>query len=361
VTTSGPDDELHREDDEAYRARTRDIRKRQERVKTRRKEGKPLSSNALEGSVVTSIGPYWLVSAPEGGSSDLYVCTVSGTIDSPETDTIVTVGDAVWIVPDGTDTEFGHPSAHIEKREERRTLLSRRAAGRAQKEQVVVSNVDQLAIVVSAREPQYNKRLIDRYLIAADKGDLDPLIVVNKADLVPDEERAELVEDFAAYWDDLDLPVAIVSAETGENIADLHTLLASRSTLLSGPSGVGKSSLINALTDARVRVGAISQLYRKGRHTTTAATMIPLEGGGSLVDSPGLREFAVWELDKEELPYYFAEFEPFSAECRFAPCSHDHEPGCAVKEAVEQGKIDPERYLSYLTLLEQIDEDDPRR
>jgi len=364
VTQHEPIDEPEGGDDDVYRARSRDLRKRQERVKTRLKEGKSLPDNALPGVVMTSVGPFWLVSQQEGtlGSlQNLYVCTVSGTVDSPETDTIITVGDRVWIVPDDDDTEFGHPAAHIVKREERETLLSRKAAGRQQREQVVVANVEQLGIVLSARQPQYNKRLIDRYLIAADKGDLSPLIIINKLDLVPDSERADLVEDLAAYWDDLDLPVVFVSAETGENIADLHGLVRDRSTLLSGPSGVGKSSLINTLTDARLRVGEISEMYQKGKHTTTAATVIPLREGGQLVDTPGLREFAVWELDPDELPYYFEEFAPYMEECRFQPCTHDHEPGCAVKEALEQGRIDPERYLSYLVLLEELHGKDPRK
>lgn len=344
----------------SYRAKSRQVRRRSDKVRTRLKAGKALSDKALQGVVVTSAGPYWVV-APHSGSQPV-ICTVSGTVDSPETDTIVTVGDVVWFVPQDEVTEFGDPLGVIVKREERRTLLSRRAAGRARREQVVVANVDQLAIVVAAREPAYNKRLIDRYLIAADKGDLQPIIIVNKIDLVPSAERAELIEDLAAYWDDLDLPVALVSASTGEGIDALRDILHGWSTLLSGPSGVGKSSVINTLTDARLRVGAISTMYQKGRHTTTAAMVIPLADGGQLVDTPGLREFAVWELDATELPYYFEEFTPFATECRYQPCSHHHEPGCAVIAAVEEGKIDPERYLSYLVLLEEVQQQhDDRR
>ena len=339
----------------SFRAKSRQVRRRSDKVRTRLKVGKALPENALQGVVVTSAGPYWVVT-PAGGA-EAVICTVSGTVDSPETDTIVTVGDVVWIVPQEEMTEFGDPVGVIVKREERRTLLSRRAAGRARREQVVVANVDQLAIVVAAREPVYNKRLIDRYLIAADKGDLEPIIVVNKIDLVPATERAELIEDLAAYWDDLDLPVVFVSASTGEGLDALRKILHGCSTLLSGPSGVGKSSVINTLTDARLRVGAISSMYQKGRHTTTAAMVIALPDGGQLVDTPGLREFAVWELDAQELPYYFSEFTPYAEHCRYQPCSHHHEPGCAVIQAVEEGKIDPERYLSYLLLLDEVQQD----
>lgn len=345
-------------EDDSYRAKTRHRAKRLERVRTRVKSGKALSDKAIQGTVVTSIGPSWLVSA----KGDFFLCTVSGIVDSPHTSTtIVTVGDVVWFEPDAEAILYGQPTGMIVKVEERITLLSRRAAGRAKKEQVLVANVDQLAIVVAAAQPAYHKRLIDRYLIAADKGDLRPLIVVNKVDLIPDEYREDLTEDFAAYWDDLEIPVFFLSAQTAEGIDELRQAVIGASTLMAGPSGVGKSSLINCLSDARLRVGEISQMYSKGRHTTTAAIVIPLAEGGSIVDSPGIREFGMWDLDKEELPYYFEEFAPYQSECRYLPCSHTHEPGCAVKQAVEEGKVDPERYESYLILLDEIDAEDPRR
>jgi len=343
--------------DDSYRAKTRHRAKRLEKVRTRVKLGKALSEKAIPGTVMTSIGPSWLVNA----NDELFLCTVSGTVDSPHPFTIVTVGDVVWFEPDRESTLYGQPTGTIVKVAERVTLLSRRAAGRARKEQVLVANVDQLAIVVAAAQPAYHKRLIDRYLIAADKGDLRPLIIVNKVDLIPEEYRPDLVEDFAAYWDDLHIPVLFLSAETGEGFDEFKEVVDGASTLMAGPSGVGKSSIINTLSDARLRVGEISEMYSKGRHTTTAALVIPLPEGGSIVDSPGIREFGMWDLDKDELPYYFDEFAPFQNECRFAPCSHTHEPGCAVKQAVEEGKIDPERYESYVILLEGIDADDPRR
>lgn len=344
--------------DDSYRAKTRHRAKRLERVRTRVKHGKALTEKAIQGTVVTSIGPSWLVST----NNELFLCTVSGIVDSPHTTTtIVTVGDMVWFEPDRESTLLGQPTGMIVKVEERITLLSRRAAGRAKKEQVLVANVDQLAVVVAAAQPAYHKRLIDRYLIAADKGDLRPLIVVNKVDLIPEEYRDDLREDFAAYWDDLEIPVFFLSAQSGEGIAELRASVIGASTLMAGPSGVGKSSIINRLSDARLRVGEISLMYNKGRHTTTAAVVVPLAEGGSIVDSPGIREFGMWDLDKEELPYYFEEFAPFQNECRFLPCSHTHEPGCAVKNAVEEGKVDPERYESYLILLDEIDAEDSRR
>jgi ribosome biogenesis GTPase len=317
------------------------------------KTGRPLPEGAQEGTVITSVGPRWIVDA--GGQ--LYVSTVSGTVDSPHTGTIVTVGDVVWIVPDPSGTIEGDPSASIVKVAERHTLLSRKAAGRVQREQVVVANVDQLCLVMAAALPDYNKRLIDRYLIAADKGELEPLLCINKIDLIPDEYRVDFHEDLAVYAD-LGLPVVFVSATTGEGMQQLSQRLAGRATLMSGPSGVGKSSLINLLCPVRQAVGAISEKYEKGRHTTTATIMLPLVGGGTIVDSPGIREFAIWDLSREELPFYFDEFQRFSGDCHFAPCTHTHEPQCAVKDAVERGEIDEERYVSYLNILDTIGRDD---
>ncbi len=222
------------------------------------------------------------------------------------------------------------------------------------REQVLVANVDQLAIVIAAAQPDYHRRLIDRYLIAADKGDLSPLIIVNKLDLVGGELLQVILEDLAVYSDALNLNLFFVSSKTGSGLELLKPHLVGKSTLFAGQSGVGKSSLINSLTSNSLKVGEVSQAYHKGRHTTTAAMVIPLAEGGSVVDSPGIREFALWELDQDELPYYFEEFGPFAELCRFKPCTHTHEPGCAVKEAVERGNIEEGRYISYVMLREEI-------
>jgi ribosome biogenesis GTPase len=305
-----------------------------------------VDQKGLLGVVVTALGPRWVVAVDQ----EFWICTVSGVVDCPHTSTIVTVGDEVWIEPETTRTEFGDLSAMIVKVEPRTTVLSRKAAGKQQREQVLVANVEQLGIVMAAALPDYNKRLIDRYLIAADKGDLEPFIVINKFDLIPNEYHDDVADDLRVYTDQLNIPVIFASAKSGRGIADLRSHLADRSTLFTGPSGVGKSSLINLFTDARQRVGAISEKYEKGRHTTTSSLVIPIPGGGQVVDSPGVREFGIFELDAEELPFYFEEFTDFARECRYQPCSHTHEPHCAVKQAVDDGQIDEERYVSYLNL-----------
>jgi ribosome biogenesis GTPase len=284
-----------------------------------------------------------------GIGPDLYVCSVSGVLDAPHSSSPVAVGDDVWVLPEATSSEADFTGT-IVKVEERRTVLSRKMAGRARREQVLASNVESMLIVMAAAQPDYNKRLIDRYLIAADKGDLEVTIVINKMDLLPQEYHQDVWEDLQVYHDQLGIPVVLTSVSKGQGIEALAELLHNRSTLLAGPSGVGKSSIINLFSDVQQRVGEISRKFDKGRHTTTAATLLPLREGGSVVDTPGIREFAIWELGSDELPFYFEEFAPFAEQCKFMPCSHTHEPGCAVKAAVEEGAIDEERYVSYLNL-----------
>jgi ribosome biogenesis GTPase len=330
--------------------RVRDTAKRLQRTRTLVKDRGGLPEAAIEGYIVTSIGPQWLVWTTCG----YHVCNVSGSVDCEHKDTIVTVGDDVWLIADGGTDVHGTLTGTIVKVGMRRTLLSRKAAGRAQREQVLVANVDQLAIVVAAANPDYNKRLIDRYLIAADKGDVVPFIVINKCDLADAMGIREMIhEDLAAYRA-IGLDIYYACVPTGEGIDEIRARMAGVSTMVAGPSGTGKSSLINSLTDARLAVGSISRAYSKGRHTTTGSVVVPLPGGGSVVDSPGIREFAVWQLDASELPFYFEEFSEYSLHCKFQPCSHMHEPGCAVRVAVESGLIDADRYDSYCLLRHEV-------
>lgn len=334
--SSDPDDQ-----DIGYSARTRQRAKLLDRTRTRVKLGN-VPEGALQGTVMRPLGPRWMVAT----NNAIWDCAVSGIVDVPHTSNLVAVGDTVWVLPDVSQ----EASASIIKVEERATVLSRKAAGRNRREQVLVSNAEQLCIVVAAAQPDYKKRLIDRYLIAADKGDLAPMIVVNKIDLIPDEYRGDFIDDLRVYSEGLGIPVMFTSTTTGEGIAELEQELLTHVSLLAGPSGVGKSSIINLISNIPQAVGEISRKYDKGRHTTTAAIVIPLRNGGTVIDTPGIREFALWELGLDELPFYFEEFAPFAKNCRFSSCSHTHEPGCAVKAAVEQGLVDEERYVSYLNL-----------
>ncbi len=367
ISTSEAED-----DTSGFRHRTRDVSKDLQRTRTLIKSDKPLPEGALHGSVITSVGTHWIIAVGDMW----YICAISGTLDVPHTGTLVAVGDSVWIIPtdllfretmipgisfipgdnDSRNEAADNPTGTIVRVEERVTLLSRKAAGRVMREQVLVANVDQLAVVVSFVEPSYHRRLIDRYLIAADKGDLKPIIVLNKVELIPREFIQDVVDDFEPYSKGLGIDVHFVSALTGGGLDTLRKALSGRSTLFSGPSGVGKSTILNCLTDGQLRVGAVSKKFDRGRHTTTAAVAIPLDETSSVVDSPGLREFSIWELDVDELPWYFEEFTSFIEQCHYTPCTHTHEPGCAVKGAVEKGLIDEGRYDSYVILRAELEE-----
>jgi ribosome biogenesis GTPase len=261
-------------------------------------------------------------------------CIVAGAVNARNSDqSLVAVGDFVRFLKESAQVDQ-KILGMITEVEERKTKLARKPAGKkVVQEQVLVSNVDQLIILMSAADPFYNKRLIDRYLIVADKGELEPVICINKTDLM-DEDFIR--EDLEAY-EKLDI-------------------LKDRTTVFSGPSGAGKSTVTNALLGNEAQAtGGISRQTSKGTHTTTNAQMFALPGGGYIVDTPGIRELAAWQLDADELPFYFHEFDEYMHRCKFAPCTHTHEPGCAVKEAVENGEIDADRYQSYLQILESLD------
>lgn len=257
----------------------------------------------------------------------------------------VVAGDRVEVEvhPDGT--------AAIEAVEERRTELARRAPGQgARRAKVIVANVDQVVVVFAAAHPEPRLRMLDRFLVLAESNELAAVVVVNKIDLVdPESTRAEF-----AIYEAAGYPMIYTSVETGEGLAELEARLCGRTSVLTGPSGVGKSSLLNAIDPGfGLRTGEVSAAVRKGRHTTVTAELLPLECGGYVADTPGLREVGLWGIPAEELDHYFPEFRAYLGECRFGfGCSHTHEPGCAVRAAVEAGEISEERYESYRLLRE---------
>ncbi|HEX8203207.1 MAG TPA: ribosome small subunit-dependent GTPase A [Isosphaeraceae bacterium] len=255
---------------------------------------------------------------------------------------VVAVGDRVWFRPEGAD------QGQIEKVEARRATISR---GSRRREHVIVSNVDQLLIVSAFEQPGLKLPLVDRYLISAEKGGVRPVIVLNKADLV----------DLASYqwviglYTQLGYETIATSAADGRGIDQLRTVLARGATALSGQSGVGKSSLLNAIQPGlNLRVREVSDWTSKGKHTTTNAELIRLETGGYVVDTPGLRQFELWGVEPGEVEAYFIEFRPYIPRCKFPDCSHTHESDCAVLDAVRSDQIHVGRYESYLKLyLEQ--------
>jgi ribosome biogenesis GTPase len=205
-----------------------------------------------------------------------------------------------------------------------------------------------MLIVGSAAEPYLKPNLIDRYLISAEKSGIRPLIVVNKVDLV---ERASLAPLVGVY-SRMGYQVVQTSATTGFGIGRLRRALAGRETVVAGQSGVGKSSLLNAADPSlQLRVAQVSAETQKGRHTTTTARLLPLANGGYVVDTPGIRQFQLWDVIPAEIAGYFRDLRPFVSRCRFPDCTHTHEAGCAVKNAVADGWLDARRYESYCSLL----------
>lgn len=240
----------------------------------------------------------------------------------------------------------------IEEVLERERVLSRQAPGQ-EREQVIIANPDQAVFVFSCRDPEPNRRMLDRMLVAAGRDDIPARICINKADLA-DEKTCR--EQFQVY-EQLGYPVHITSAVTGFGVDELRSQLQDRISVFAGPSGVGKSSLLNAIEQGLgLRIGEIRQATRKGKHTTVSPKLVPLEFGGYVADTPGVKAFALWDIEPEELDAYFPEISERVADCQFSDCSHQHEPGCAVRQAVESGAIDEERYESYLRI--RLGEDD---
>ena len=239
-------------------------------------------------------------------------------------------------------------AATIESVAERRSLLKRRTPGKTRGTRTVAANIDQVVVVGAADQPQWNPHTMDRFIVVAEVNDLPPLIVVNKADLV--ENAGALAEVYRAVG----YPVTVTSVPEGSGIEELRSELTNRVSLFTGSSGVGKSSLLNAIQPGlRLRTEEVSRRSGTGRHTTVAADMHPLVGGGFVVDTPGLRNLGLWAVDPLEVSAAFPEFASYVSACRFDNCRHLEEPDCAVTDATRRGEISESRLGSYRRLLEE--------
>lgn len=297
-------------------------------------------------------------------NGEIINCTLRGLLKKEKTQfkNLVTVGDFVLV--ERTTPNEGL-IVHVEPR---KTVLSRADNLSRRKEQLIAANIDQVIITVSVVIPALKPALIDRYIIATQKGNMLPIIAVNKIDLLKSDTDQELLEKENALYQELiqayktaGIPIIPVSATTGEGIDDLKKAMQGKASVFSGQSGVGKSSLINLVTGRSLKVGGMVERTKKGTHTTTTAQLLPLEFGGWCVDTPGIRSFGVWDLDKDEIEHYFPEIFQTGRQCRYPDCSHLQEAGCAVQEAVEKGDISRLRFESYLSLMLSVKEQHRRR
>ena len=309
----------------------------------------------VPGGLVTEVsGASYIVIADDG--TEFRTRTFPGTKADNGDTSLVVVGDRVELKLIETGTElfeavitFVHPrrSALTRKRDVRRNRSK-------EKTQVIAANIDQLVVVVSAYEPLLNTRLIDRYLVFAESEKLETIIVVNKMDLEDATETQQLMKPYKAQG----YTVFYTSAEKKRGMKSLKKALAGKLSAFSGHSGVGKSTLINQLFGyERLKTGETNWKTGKGLHTTSNSVMLLLPGGGYIIDTPGIREFNLADITRENLRFYFKEFLAFMPECAFSSCTHTVEPECAILGAVESGRIDSDRYESYLAIYESIDRD----
>jgi len=275
------------------------------------------------------------------------------------------VGDRVEVLAAGDPAADDPEDGEAERRGVIEAVLPRRSALRRsrdfKRDQVVVANVDRVFVVVAVFDPPYKRAFVDRVLVGVERDGLEATIVWNKVDIC-DEEYRELVEEDAGVYADLGYPSLLTSAETGEGVAELAAAFRGRVSAVVGPSGVGKSTLLNRIHPGLdLPTGEVSEADGRGRHTTTAAELVRLPGGGWVVDTPGLRAFGLWDVAPGDLEAGFRDVAARAGACRFRDCAHVTEPDCAVRAAVAAGELDEERYQSYARLREELASDEARR
>ena len=299
----------------------------------------------MHGLVIKNTGSWYTVLTDDG---QLLQCKVKGNfrLKGIRSTNPVAVGDRVTVDGEGWITDI----------DDRRNYIIRKSINLSKQSHIIAANVDQALLVVTVNYPQTSTTFIDRFLASAEAYRVPVILVFNKADLLTADE-AHYQQMLITLYQTVGYECRVISAETGEGVGELKTLLPGKITLLSGNSGVGKSTLINRLVPGvNLRTAEISDAHNTGQHTTTFSEMIRLEGGGWVVDTPGIKGFGTFDMEPEELTSYFKEIFRFSQDCRFSNCTHTHEPGCAVLKALEDHYISQSRYQSYLSMLNDKDD-----
>ena len=307
------------------------------------------------GLVIKNTGSWYTVKTDDGGQ--LIDCKIKGNfrLKGIRSTNPVAVGDRVTIIPNAEGTAF------ITAIEDRRNYIIRKSSNLSKQSHIIAANVDQAFLVVTVNYPQTSTTFIDRFLASAEAYRVPVTLLFNKTDLLSEEEL-RYQQMMIDLYDTVGYQCLAISAETGEGIDKVMDMLTGKVTVLSGNSGVGKSTLINRLLPGvNLRTSDISDAHNSGMHTTTFSEMIPLPLGGYIIDTPGIKGFGTFDIEREELTSYFKEIFRFSKECRFSNCTHTHEPGCAVLKAVEEHFISQSRYQSYLSMMEDKEESKYRK
>ena len=302
------------------------------------------------GLVIRNTGSWYTVKTDDGGQ--LIDCKIKGNfrLKGIRSTNPVAVGDHVTLVPNNEGTAF------ITEIADRRNYIIRKASNLSKQSHIIAANVDQAMLLVTVNYPQTSTTFIDRFLASAEAYRIPVVLIFNKVDILDDDELRYL-DMMINLYETVGYECRSISAERGDGVETVMQLLEGKVTVLSGNSGVGKSTLINRLLpDANLRTAEISDAHNTGMHTTTFSEMLPLPSGGYIIDTPGIKGFGTFNIEPEELSGYFKEIFRFSRDCRFSNCTHTHEPGCAVLKAVEDHYIAASRYQSYLSMLDDKEE-----
>jgi ribosome biogenesis GTPase len=303
----------------------------------------------MKGRVYKSTGSWYVVKSTDGS---WYNARIKGKfkIDDITSTNPITVGDEIDIELE----EGGEQSAVITHIYDRRNYINRQSPAHKHQHHIIAANIDQALLVCTIREPRTSQGFIDRFLVAAASYHIPAILVFNKSDLHREKDTL-LFEERKAMYEAIGYSVMLISVEKGEGTEGIQRVLKDKTTLISGHSGVGKSSLINAvIPDFALKTQEVSGWSGKGLHTTTFAEMFDLPFGGRIIDTPGIREFGLVDIPRQELSHYFPEMGALISDCQFNNCLHINEPGCTIKTAVEEGKINIERYISYCNMLDSI-------